>query len=274
MADRYTYIPYIGVFYIAGKYIEHLSNRISTKYITIALIIGFVVFSSISNARLKKWENDETLFSDAIAKYPYGTVAYNNRGCYYLDIAIHKFVADVQSQERYYRFALQDFEKINDLNENYLHNYYNRGITKYYLKDFTKAIEDFDKEILKDSKTQGCHFFRALAKSEIKDYSGSIKDFDNALEIDSNLSEIYYNRGNTKIELNDYTGAIKDYDKAIELNPKFIEVYNNRSILKCMLKDYEGTIADYDKIIELNPKDTTTIKNKEIIKSLLENSKK
>ncbi len=274
MADRYTYIPYIGVFYIAGKYIEYLANRISTKYITIVLIIGFVVFSSISNARVKKWENDETLFSDVIAKYPYGTVAYNNRGCYYLDIAKNKFVADVQSQERYYRYALQDFEKINALNENYLHNYYNRGLAKYYLKDFTKAIEDFDKEILKDSKAQGCYFFRALAKNEIKDYSGAIKDFDSALEIDSNVSEIYHNRGNTKKELNDYTGALKDYDKALELNPTFINAYNNRSILRCILKDYEGTIADYDKMIELNPDDTTTIKNRKIIKSLLENSKK
>ncbi len=272
MADRYTYIPYIGIFFMVGKLFEYLSDGFKNKYINLVLLISFVVFLTIANSRVKVWRNDETLFSDAIKKDSFSMVAYNNRGSYYLTIAKNKFASDLKNQERFYRLALQDFESISKLNANYLHNYYNRGLSKYYLKNFIGAVKDFDNEIINDSNSPGVYFYRALAKNEIKDYAGAIKDFDKVLLFDSYVSEVYYNRGNAKKELNDYSGALRDYDKAIELDRKNIVVYNNRSILKCMLKDYEGAITDFDKMIELNPQDAATIKNREIIKSLRKDS--
>jgi protein O-mannosyl-transferase len=241
MADRYTYIPYIGLFFITGKLVEYLSDSAHFKKILAALIFAFIIFSSISNIRTKIWANDEILFNDVIKKYPNCIIAHFNRGIYCLN-----YNAQIA-------FANNNAKKTLNL---------------------VNAIKDFDETIKLNEKFSGVNFYRGCAKFLLKDYTNALKDFDKALLLNPKDANGYFNRGNTKKEINDFTGAIKDYNKTIELNPTFINAYNNRSMLKCMLKDYEGTIADYDKMIELNPNDTTTIKNRKIIRALLENSKK
>ena len=267
MADRYTYIPYIGVFFIVGKLYEYLSATANKNYFLIVLSSGFIIFSSVSNARIEKWENDGTLFSDVIEKYPLNPLAYNNRGCYNLKIA-HKDSLN-SAKKMYFKKSFDDFNKVIELDENYSNIYHSRGLASYFLKDYVNAIKDFDKEIQKDPKNKELYFDRGNAKKENLDYTGAIADFDKTIELSPKSEDAYFNRGNVKKDINDFSGALKDYDKAIELNPAFIKAYNNRSMLRCILKDYEGTIADYDKMIELNPKDTITTKNRNIIKSLL-----
>ncbi|HOY31615.1 MAG TPA: tetratricopeptide repeat protein [Bacteroidales bacterium] len=276
MADRYTYVPYIGIFYIIGKLYEYLAGKGKNykNIIITAAVLVFIIFSSISYARVKKWENDETLFSDVIKKYPENPLPYNNRGCYYLKIAQNEHAENPEKQAVYFRNAYKDFNRITELDTGYYHIYYNRGLASFFLKDYNNAIRDFDREIRKNPDDDEAIFDRGNAKQQLKDYAGAIIDFDKAIALNPDAESIYFNRGNSKKELNDYEGALRDYDKAIALNPKLIKAYNNRSLLRCLLKDYEGTLADYDKMIELDPNDTTTIKNREVIRGLLNESKK
>jgi protein O-mannosyl-transferase len=241
MADRYTYIPYIGLSFIAGRYLEYLSKKVQIKKILTVSTFGFIIFASICYNRINIWRNDEILFTDVINKYPYCIIAHFNRGIYCLNYNAQILFA-------------------------------NNNIKKAW--NVTNVIKDFDETLKLNEKFAGVNFYRACGKYILKDYAGAIKDFDKAVMLNPKDANVYFNRGNTKKEINDFAGAIRDYDKTIELNPTFINAYNNRSMLKCMLKDYDGTIRDYDKMIELNPGDTTTIKNRNIIRSLLENSKK
>jgi hypothetical protein len=241
MADRYTYIPYIGIFFIAGKLFEFLATRVNRKYILAGIVFVFIIFSSASYARVQLWENDETLFSDVINKYPYCTVAHFNRGCYaYQYNALVVYADNNEVREMNIKNAIRDFDEIVKYDAKYTEVYYNRGYAKYMLKDYTGAVEDFNK----------------------------------AIALNAGDANAYFNRSNAEKELIDYMGSIKDLDKTIELVPSFIDAYNNRSILRCMLRDYAGTIADYDKMIELNPKDTITRRNRNIVRALMEKANK
>ena len=80
MADRYSYIPSIGLFYLAGEGFYWLWNR-NSKMLSVILASTFTIFFSIGTyARCKVWENGLSLWSDVIDKYPTVAVAYNNRG--------------------------------------------------------------------------------------------------------------------------------------------------------------------------------------------------
>lgn len=75
MAERYTYIPYIGLFFIVGKLFETSSGTVKAgkklkNGLLIVLALGFITFSAITNERVKKWENEEILFSEVIARHP------------------------------------------------------------------------------------------------------------------------------------------------------------------------------------------------------------
>ena len=78
IADRYTYIPYIGLFYIVGWIINKWQGHL-LKRVMIYLILTGVVLSVLSFKQALTWKNDTTLWDHAINVHP-SFVAFNNRG--------------------------------------------------------------------------------------------------------------------------------------------------------------------------------------------------
>jgi len=72
-------------------------------------------------------------------------------------------------------------------------------------------------------------------KYELKDYKGALQDYNKAIELNTNYAYAYYNRGIAKYELKDYSGAIQDFTKAIELDPNYAVTYYNRGAAKILL---------------------------------------
>jgi len=211
MAERYTYLPYIGLFFIVGKLYETLSGPVKVRKkmktsLLIVLALGFIAFSAITNERIKKWENEEILFSDVIAKHPDVGIAYLNRGNYhYSYYANTLFVNDLLKRKTYIEKAARDFEST--------------------LKC----------ELSKDNKVKA-YFNLGTAKKDLGDYTGAIKDLDSAIKIDNKYYSAYNNRGAAKYMVNDYQGAIDDWNKAIEINPALTEAISNRDTLTRILK--------------------------------------
>ncbi|MFT7587359.1 MAG: tetratricopeptide (TPR) repeat protein, partial [Cellvibrionaceae bacterium] len=72
------------------------------------------------------------------------------------------------------------------------------------------------------------YFFRGLAYDYLKDYERAIADYDRAIELNPEDATAYNNRGNSYSNQGDEERAIADYDRAIELNPEEATAYNNR----------------------------------------------
>ena len=102
---------------------------------------------------------------------------------------------------------------------------------------------------------------KGLGWDKLKDYQKAIQNYDKAIELAPQYTKVYNARGNAKNYLKDYSGAIADCDKAIELDPQYATAYYNRGIAKKDLKDYAGATADYNKAIELDPQYTIAYKN-------------
>lgn len=149
VADRYTYIPYIGLtvlfYYLADVLIK---NRFRIIIMITGLLIIFL-FSIISFQRNKIWKDSNSLWSDVIEKYPSSELAYYGRGNF------KQSVADFQS-------ALIDFNKAINLYPDFAMAYNNRGAIKLYLKDMNGALTDLNKSILLDPKDHWAYYNRAL----------------------------------------------------------------------------------------------------------------
>ena len=68
------------------------------------------------------------------------------------------------------------------------------------------------------AQTAEDHFYSGNTKYELKDYKGAIQDYTKAIELNPNHASAYYSRGNAKVQLQDYRGAMQDYIKANEIN--------------------------------------------------------
>jgi len=147
--------------------------------------------------------------------------------------------------------------------------YFNRGLSKYYLKDYYGAILEYSRAIDLNANFAEVFLNRGVAKYELKDNYGAIEDYTKAIELNSIFAEAFNNRGAAKGELKDNYGAISDYTKAIELNPKDASAFNNRGLARLQLKDIYGAISDYTKAIELNPKDASAYFARGLAKAML-----
>ncbi|MCX6250441.1 MAG: tetratricopeptide repeat protein [Bacteroidetes bacterium] len=96
VSERYSYIPYVGLFFITGIVMAHLvQTKNIHKYIKIVAVLTFIVFSTgfsiTTYARLKVWKDGYSLWNDVIRKYPEDNIskAYNNRGNLYFERNIY-----------------------------------------------------------------------------------------------------------------------------------------------------------------------------------------
>jgi len=104
-ADRYMYIPSIGLFYIfacIAYRIFALKPQLPIIRSAAACLIGLWVLalSTLTLERCLVWKNTETLFKDVIKNHRTNPLPYNNLGIYYAE------KGDLDSAIRYFKEAL------------------------------------------------------------------------------------------------------------------------------------------------------------------------
>ncbi len=82
MADRYTYIPLIGVFIALAYGGANLVARLRFKPVTAAIFAGLLLLGClvVTNRQLRYWRNSETLFARAVAVTRDNAIARINLG--------------------------------------------------------------------------------------------------------------------------------------------------------------------------------------------------
>jgi tetratricopeptide (TPR) repeat protein len=86
IATRYTYIPYIGLFFVIAMYFDQLyhTEKPKLKPFRQAAIVVVAAFALIccyaTQVRCEVWENDDTLYTDLLEKFPDDPVALNSKG--------------------------------------------------------------------------------------------------------------------------------------------------------------------------------------------------
>ncbi len=259
VADRYTYIPLIGIFYLLSDGILFLYTRTKrlTKILLSAALIFFLGFLSYhSHQRCKVWKNSLTLWSDVINKFPFLSKPYNNRGI-------------ICSEMKMFREALNDFNQAILRDPNLLEPYNNRGITYYLLKEYELAIEDFNRALDMDKNNFEIYNNRGKTYYAQGNYDKAMADFNHSLKINPGFASGYLNRGLLYLTLGKFENAISDFSEAIALNPFLFEPYNFRGSAYANLKKYKEAINDFTEALAINPNFHEAYNNRGIIYSYI-----
>ena len=59
----------------------------------------------------------------------------------------------------------------------------------------------------------------------LKQYERAIQDFDKAIQLNPNYDKAYNNRGGAFYNLGQYARAVQDFGKALELKPDYADAY-------------------------------------------------
>jgi len=209
MADRYSYIPSFGIFYLFGEGIGYLWEK-NLRYLSIIILSGVVIFFSMKTySRCSIWENDFVLWNDVIKQYQNIPVAYNNRGHIYMN-------------EKNYDKALSDFDKAIKLkpeSETFLY-YYNRGSVLMAKNLFAEAIIDFNMAVKIKPDFILAIEKQGLAYFNLKKYKEAISCYSNVIKLQPNFAEAYYYRAFAIYFTGNKEAACKDLKQAADYGYK------------------------------------------------------
>ncbi len=255
VADRYTYLPYIGLLFILGMSFHQLHQRTdSTGKMWQTLARGALgayalLFVVMTFQRTMVWKDSKVLWDNVLEQFPENSwVAYINRATYYFNV------------EKDYQKAIADYSSAIKIRSKRKSFYYNRGLAYEQINETDKAINDYSKAIQLDSEYQEAIAARANIYKKVNPEM-AMKEFENALELDEGDYKVYINRGNYYREQKEFDKALVDLNKAIEICNCY-EAYFNRAGLYQTLNQDDKSIADFTKVIELRPNDANSYMNR------------
>lgn len=291
IADRYTYLPSIGIAIMLAWLISHLIKEdIYKKLLLPATIAGIAILAILTWKQCGYWKNsielyshtlettknnyiahnniglalaEERRFDEAIANYneairilPVYYSAYNNRGLAY--DAAGQYQQAIESYNQAIRIRPDDFAA-----------YVNRGNTYTSMEQYQSAIQDFNTAI---RLQPGCiQAYSNIGNIYIKlgQYQSAIENFNTAIRQKPDIAYFYIWRGNVYFDLNQYQSAYNDFSKAIQLNPNSADAYSNRGAVYAKSGQYQLAINDFNKTISINPDYTKAYINRAAIYGML-----
>ena len=276
MADRYTYIPLIGLFIIVAWGVPDLLKKWNYRkeilWASSALVI--LCLSIITWAQVGYWQNSITLYDHTLKITDYNWPIYYCRGNAYSDLgnyrqAIEDLNRAIEIKPDYvmaytsrgvayiylgnYRQAIEDLNRVIAIRPSYAEAYNNRGAAYKGFGNYRQAIEDFNKAIEIRPNYPEAYLNRGLAYGGLGNYRQAIEDLNRVIAIRPNYPEAYLNRGFAYNGLGNYRQAIEDFNRAIEIRPSYVEAYNNRGLVYGGLGNYRQAIEDYGRAIKIKP---------------------
>ena len=244
-ADRYSYLSFVGLFFIIGMLAYRLwENRSPQAGLRIpsAVILGtWVLFLSyLCFQRTKVWKTSEALWTDVIAKYPRVPIAYNDLGSYYQK---HD---QIQQAKVNLDMALR-------LQPDFPQALVNRCDLFRLLNKIDSAIIDGNHAVQLWPDDVDCHMNRGIAFSIAEKNDSAMMDFNMVIRLQPTNARAYNNRGNLYMIKQMPDSAIVNYNLALKSNPQFLDVLNNRGIAYFNTGNYQQAISDLTTAIGLNP---------------------
>ena len=236
MADRYNYLPQIGLFYIIGwaidRYAKGNFNRAAYFIVTAALILAVLTFRQAGI-----WNNSETMWTYA-AKITPSAKAYSALGV-------------LAKKEHDNELALQYFNKAIQLNVADNEPLSNRGDIYFDQHKLDSAYNDYKKALeLKPNYYPTLNNLGALFIMRTQ-YDSALQYLNKALSI-KEYAPAYRNRGIVYLQLNRHAEAISDFEKFLAYQPE-AEVQNSVGLSYRSLGKYDKALEAINKAIQMNP---------------------
>lgn len=275
-ADRYSYIPVLGIVFILAVYIEKFIKntekpKTAATAIYIIIIAIIVSLAGISFARAHVWQSSLSLWNDAIIKYPDVPILLNNRGSYFLSKneysaaigdfkrALNKYPKNIKANFNlgYAFLKMKDYDAADVSLQNVLtHDPDNsaalNALGNVYLgrNDPEKAKEYFQKAALANPKQSEAYINLGALYAKENETMDAIKMAEKAIKVDKTSWEAHYLKARIYVSKKQYDEALNELDTAVDINPEAYILYRLRGNLYDEKNTPEKALQDFDAAIK------------------------
>ena len=244
-ADRFTYIPYLGLFFIIAYGYDYFVKKSpsSKTFLTAGLGIYLLVLSGLTFQQCKIWKDGETMWTHVLKSYERSSLAWGNRarwkrenkGDFEGAIADYKQAIEMTKSKpdgTYFNSlgktyfdsnrpneALTYYNRAIEVEDDNPEFYANRGAAYGSLNRLDLALPDLSKAIELDSDHDNSYLNRSLVYTGTGQHELAIKDHENYLRLKPNSPDIWYENGMALMRVGRYQESLQSLTKAIGFNP-------------------------------------------------------
>lgn len=283
MADRYTYIPLIGLFIMIAFAIPELLAKWPYRKVvlSVAAILWLLVLTTLAWKQTTCWENSISLFQQALKvsagnfkahdmlglalteqgkldqaifhlresiriKPNYGS-AYNNLGR-----ALEKKGEWAEAQAQYLKaLKVQEFPEA----------HYNLGIVMLQQGKLETAVFHFQSAVRINTNYAEAYNNLGVTLYQQGKTQEAINHFSKALKIKPFFLEAHYNLGTVLSDTGRFDEAIEHFQEALKIQPDYARAYNNLGLAQAQKGRIDDAIASFQRALNHNPASPETREN-------------
>ena len=246
MATRYTYIPYIGLFFIIAMYFDKLyrTEKPRLKPYRQAGIIAIVSFAIIccyaTQVRCEVWENDDTVYTDLLNKFPDDPVALNSKGF-------------LLFEQKKYGESVALFAKAIRVKPDYTKAYINLINSYLGLKDYDNAVKITDSALKQAPLNYNLLTTKGYLLSMRQNYTEAIRLYKKSIELNRENTDGYVRLADTYFQLKDYISSVNTLDIGLKYNPNDYVLLNNQGYSLFVMGKYTEAMECFKSSLSINP---------------------
>ena len=272
MADRYTYVPLIGVFLALTWLGAEGLSRLRTVGTSAAVII-VLLCSVLTWRQAGYWTSSITLFSHAVRVTERNHIAHTNLGSALAKegrhaeaLEHHKSALRIKGSARHYNNvgavlmemgrldeAVSYYETAIRLKPDYAKAHFNLGYVHHRKRRYAEAAAMFEEAVRLRAEDADAHYYLGQALSQTSRADDAVSHYRRATELNPRMYLAHFNLGVLLRERGDFDGAVKRFRSAIRIEPTYFRAHHNLGAALDDLGKPEEAMKAYREAIRLKP---------------------
>jgi tetratricopeptide (TPR) repeat protein len=241
MADRYTYVPLIGLFVIIAWGVFDLLKNRRLKKVALTTSAGLVILSLMicTWRQVRYWKDSLSLFEHAL------TVTDNNW-------TIHNTMGTVLMNQGEFQEAIGHFNEAIRIYPEYAEAHLNLGVAKERQGLWKEAIDHYSEALKLKPDYAEAHNNLGNVYALQKSFELARKNYSEALRIDPDYANAHINLGNLLASHGSIEDAMGHYSKALEINPHSVKIHINMGIVLLHSGDPDSAIIHFSEVLAID----------------------
>ena len=278
MADRYTYIPLIGIFVMIAwglpQVFEGLGKRLHWLALAVPAVAVILVLIPITRAQSAYWKNDKMLFGHAMSatrdnelvEYSVGMVLSREgkrdeaerHFLRALEIApdykeAHIGMGNLLSAQGKHQEAIERYREALRIRPDFAVAHNNLGLALGRVGMTREALDEFDEAVRLKPDYLDAHYNLARALARQGRLDEAVEQYEKVLEINPKNADARCNLGNTLAAQGKTSGAIDEFTKSLEIKPNNAMAHNNLGNALASSGRLDEALEHFTEAIRLKP---------------------
>jgi tetratricopeptide (TPR) repeat protein len=241
MADRYMYIPYVGLFILIVWGASEWSRAWRHQVLALSLTgsAAILLCSAATRKQIGWWQNSETLFGHALAVTADNDVAHNGLGVALLD----------QGKINEALIQFQQALAINPLSHE-AHLHYGIALARSGRTD--ESLGQFQETLRLKPNDGEAHLRLGNLLAKQGRLEAATRELQTAVRLDPDYNEAHNNLGTLLMASGRTDEAIWQFQEALRIKPDYADAHYNLGNTLLKVGRIDETICEYQAVVELS----------------------